>query len=44
MKRRQEYPKNFAFIDGSFYITNIDFLKKKKAFVVNGVQNIFSWK
>ena len=42
MKRRQEYPKNFAFIDGSFYITKIDFLKKKKAFVVNGVSKYFS--
>ena len=42
MKRRQDYPKNFAFIDGSFYITNVDFLRKKKAFVVKGISKYFS--
>ncbi len=41
MKRRQDYPKKFAFIDGSFYITNIDFLRKKKSFVVEGISKSF---
>ena len=39
MKRRQDYSK-FAFIDGSFYITNVDFLRKKN-FVVEDF-NLFS--
>ena len=42
MKRRQDYLKKFAFIDGSFYITNIDFLRKKKSFVVRGVSKLFT--
>jgi CMP-N-acetylneuraminic acid synthetase len=31
-KQRQEYNQNFYFIDGSFYIAKVDFLKKKKKF------------
>ena len=41
IKRRQDYLKKFAFIDGSFYITNIDFLRKNKSFVVKGISNFF---
>lgn len=41
MRRRQDYLKKFAFIDGSFYITDIDFLIKNKAFVVKGVSKYF---
>ena len=42
MKRRQDYLKKFAFIDGSFYITNVNFLKKKKSFVVKNVSKFFT--
>lgn len=42
MKRRQDYSKKFAFIDGSFYITNIDFLKKNKSFIVKGISKSFT--
>lgn len=42
MKRRQDYLKKFAFIDGSFYITNVQFLREKKAFVVKGISKYFN--
>lgn len=42
MKRRQDYSKKFAFIDGSFYIADINFLKKKKSFIVKGVSKFFN--
>lgn len=41
MKRRQDYSKKFGFIDGSFYISNVDFLRKKKSFIVKGISNFF---
>lgn len=31
--QRQEYNKNFYFIDGSFYIAKVEFLKKNKSFL-----------
>ena len=33
--RRQDYKKNFYFIDGAFALAKIDFLKKNKSFINN---------
>ena len=38
---RQKYKKNFYFIDGTFYITTLDFLKKNKNFVNKKDTKIF---
>ena len=34
VNRRQEYRNNFYFIDGSFYLAKVSFLKKNNSFVI----------
>ena len=38
---RQQYKSNYYFIDGSFYIANLNFLKKYKSFVKEGKTKLF---
>jgi len=38
---RQSYKKNYYFVDGSFYLSKISFLKKKRKFVVENKTNLF---
>ena len=33
--RRQNYEKNFYFIDGAFFLAKVNFLKKNKSFINN---------
>ena len=40
-KRRQDYPKNFFFIDGSVYLAKVSFLKKYRTFINNKYTKIF---
>ena len=39
--RRQDYPQNYYFIDGSVYLASINFIKKNKSFVVKGKTILF---
>ena len=39
--RRQQFNKNFYFIDGSFYIAKIDFIKRNKTFFNNKITQPF---
>ena len=39
--RRQQFNKNFYFIDGTFYLTKIDFIKKNKTFFNNKITTPF---
>ncbi len=38
---RQSYDNNYFFIDGSFYISSLKFLKKNKSFIVKNQTNFF---
>jgi len=38
---RQDYSKSYYFIDGSIYLSSVDFLKKNKSFVVKNKTKIF---
>ena len=38
---RENYLKNYYFIDGTFYLSKIDFLKKNKKFVVKNKTKLF---
>lgn len=40
-KRRQDYPQNFYFIDGSVYLAKVSFLKKNKTFVLKNKTKLF---
>jgi len=39
--RRQNYPKNYFFIDGSIYLSKVSFLKKYNSFVVKNKTKLF---
>ena len=39
--RRQQFNKNFYFIDGSFYIAKINFIKRNKTFYNNKITQPF---
>ena len=39
--RRQDYDKNYFFIDGSFYMCKVDTLKKNKSFLTENKTHIF---
>ena len=38
---RQSYSQNYFFIDGSYYLSNLDFLKKNKSFLVQNNTSFF---
>ena len=38
---RQSYHQNYFFIDGSYYMSNLDFLKKNKSFLVENITSFF---
>ena len=40
--RRQDYKSNFYFIDGSYYIIDVKFLKKFKKLIVEKKTNFYS--
>tara|TARA_B100000787_G_C16193829_1_gene299296 strand:- start:2377 stop:3069 length:693 start_codon:yes stop_codon:yes gene_type:complete len=39
--RRQDFDQNYYFIDGSFYMCKVDFLKKNKSFIKENNTHIF---
>ena len=39
--RRQDYPNKYYFIDGSVYLSNINFIKKNKSFVIKNKTILF---
>ena len=39
--RRQDYPNNYFFIDGSIYLSKVSFLKKYNSFVVKNKTKLF---
>ena len=42
--RRQNYKKNFYYVDGNFYLIDTEFLKKKKTFIKENITKIFKLK
>ena len=39
--RRQDYPKNYYFIDGSVYLSKVSFLKRHNSFVVKNKTQMY---
>ena len=41
VNERQNYPKNYYFIDGSIYLARVSFLKKNNSFIVKNKTKLF---
>jgi CMP-N-acetylneuraminic acid synthetase len=44
LTRRQLYPNNFYFIDGSFYLATPEFLRENKSFLLEGISYLYQSK
>ena len=41
VNERQNYPKNYYFIDGSIYLARVSFLKKNNSFIIKNKTKLF---